>query len=934
MKTNRTESELYGDILVVDDNISNLHFLRDILTDSGYQVRPANDGELALRSIQAKLPELILLDYKMPGMDGIEVCHLLKANPETRNIPVIFLSAFQETDLKVKALEAGAIDYISKPVEPPALLVKIANHLKMYRLQRRLAIQSKELLKEIEDRKQAEKSLEQAENRFRLLFENAPLPYQSLDKNGRLVEVNTEWLTTLGYDRDEVIGKPLSYFLASDWKLIFKRKFPLFKKTGEILGVEIEICTKDGTPILFFLNGRISAGGTDNCLQTHCILKNITEERRIEKALYRSEERYRELFESTGDLVTRVDEKGNLIFVNHMGKVFFGLSPEELTGLPAFQFLHPEDQQATKSLFEKCIREKVEQRTFENRQVNQKSGEVYHILWTTNFHYDETGNLKAADGIGHDITERKLAEKKLKDLSEKLSLLLESLPVVVFTRSCADDLALTFTSSRVKEITGFSQDQFVNDPDFWSNHIHPEERKKALDELPLVVQDGKHYCEYRFLSAAGSYLWFGCTRRLIKFPDGGNSHIVGTWKDITEEKTLQRESNQRLQQIIQSDKLASLGEVVAGVAHEINNPNSFISYNIPLLEDIWQVLEPQINKDNIMSAPGTFGERLSLGEYCQDMKDSIDAIKTGSERINKVVNNLKDFARLDENSNVEPINLNEVIKKTYNIVGAQIRKTVNNVDFKLADNLPSIIGHFQKLEQIMANFLINAGNAIHEKSGGKVTISTYYIKRLQSVAFIIEDNGVGMEPEITTRLFEPFFTTRRDSGGTGLGLSVSYGLIQEHHGIIGVQSIPKIGSRFITLLPTDPKQAKLNIQPTILLVGEDKELFPLKNELLTDTKERRALTISRQENIISFLTEYPEVDLIYSSIKNDDTNSWQLLETIKMHFPLIRIILSSENPDELYSTPTPVKADCLLQNPFQIKELCECIEKFPRIRIL
>jgi PAS domain S-box-containing protein len=933
MKNNRTESLTHGDILIVDDNISNLKFLTDVLTKAGYQARPADDGRLALRSAKAKLPELILLDYKMPDLDGIEVCQRLKADPETRGIPVIFLSAFKEIDLKVKALEAGGIDYVTKPVETTELLVKIANHLKMYRLQRKLARQSKELLQEIEERKQAEKSLALAENHFRQLFEKAPLPYQSLDEEGHLIEVNTEWLSILGYNRDEVIGRSLADFLPANWKKTFENKFPFFKKEGEILGVEVEMLKRDGTPVLFSLNGKIASSKSHNSLQTHCILQNITEKMRIDKALRKSEERYRELFESTGDLVTRVDAEGKFIFVNHMGKVVFGFPPEELTGMTAFQFLHPDDQQATTSWFEECISKKLNQTSFENRQVNQKSGEVYHMLWTTNFHYDETGKLKGANGIGHDITERKQAEKKLKDLSEQLSLLLESLPVVVFTRKCTKDFALTFTSSRVKEMTGFSHDRFVDDLDFWSKHIHPEDKRKTLLELPLVVQEGQHYCQYRFLTATGEYKWFGCTRRLVKLPDGTNSHIVGTWKDITEEKALQRESDQRLQQIIQTDKLASLGEVVAGVAHEINNPNSFISYNIPLLEEIWQILEPLIDKENNVPLLGTPTGRLSISEYCQDMRESIESIKIGSKRINNVVTNLKDFARMDESPHLEGIQLNEVIEKTYNIVGAQMRKTASNIIFNLAPKLPPVMGHFQKIEQVLANFLINAGHAIHQKSAGKISIATHYIERLQSVAVTIEDNGIGMEPEIIVRLFEPFFTTRRDSGGTGLGLSVSYGIIQEHHGIIGVLSRPGVGTRFTILLPTDPKHARKNLQPTILLVGKEEKLFSLRDDLLTGTNEQKTLTVSRQENIIPFLAEHPEVDLVYSSIKSDHINGWQLLLTVKTYSPLLRVILSAESPDECQSNPTVFEADCLLQKPFQTKDLLDCMENFPRIRL-
>ena len=159
MSTDNEQSLANGDILVVDDDTTNLKFLVDLLTESGYRVRPASDGELALRSVQAKLPELILLDYNMPGMNGIEVCRLLKTDPETRDIPVIFLSGLEETDLKVKAIKAGAIDYIIKPIKLPELVGRIENHLKLYRLQQRLENQSKKLIKEIEERKRAENQL-------------------------------------------------------------------------------------------------------------------------------------------------------------------------------------------------------------------------------------------------------------------------------------------------------------------------------------------------------------------------------------------------------------------------------------------------------------------------------------------------------------------------------------------------------------------------------------------------------------------------------------------------------------------------------------------------------------------------------------------------------------------------------------------------------
>ena len=153
MSTDNTHRLPHGEIMVVEDDAVSLKLLSEILTKAGYQVRAASDGELALRSVRAKLPDLILLDIQMLGMNGIDVCRRLKADPETRDLPVIFISAMDETDSKVKALEAGGTDYITKPIHPPEVLARIHTHLNMYRLQRKLAVQAEELIAEIEERK-------------------------------------------------------------------------------------------------------------------------------------------------------------------------------------------------------------------------------------------------------------------------------------------------------------------------------------------------------------------------------------------------------------------------------------------------------------------------------------------------------------------------------------------------------------------------------------------------------------------------------------------------------------------------------------------------------------------------------------------------------------------------------------------------------------
>jgi|GEM_PF-400590 len=189
MNANSIQNQSAGEILVVEDNKSNLKFLTKILTNAGYGVRPAIDGELALESVRARLPDLILLDIKLPGMDGIEVCRRLKSDPEITDAPVIFISGLHETELKVKALEVGGVDYVAKPISAPEVLSRIRIHLNIHRLQRRLKAKSKALRTEIEVRKRAEAALRIHQDRLeKLVSERTAALRESEEKYRSIME--------------------------------------------------------------------------------------------------------------------------------------------------------------------------------------------------------------------------------------------------------------------------------------------------------------------------------------------------------------------------------------------------------------------------------------------------------------------------------------------------------------------------------------------------------------------------------------------------------------------------------------------------------------------------------------------------------------------------------------------------------------------------
>ncbi len=395
------------------------------------------------------------------------------------------------------------------------------------------------------------------------------------------------------------------------------------------------------------------------------------------------------------------------------------------------------------------------------------------------------------------------------------------------------------------------------------------------------------------------------------------------------EQKLRRDAAYRLKQSIQADRLAALGEVVAGVAHEINNPNSFITYNVPMLKEIWDSLEPVV-RDHAAQHAAFIGNPIQPDEMIQDMNDVIDSIRIGSERISKVVVNLKDFARLDESPEFKPIDINEVIEKTLTIVGAQLRRSADQVVTHLDDNLPEIQGHFGKIEQVLANLLTNASHALPQKRGSIISISSRYIKRLRAVVVAVEDNGSGIAVESLHRIFEPFYTTRRSTGGTGLGLSISHGIVEEHGGILGVLSKPGLGTCFSLLLP-ETQDVTLELEPTILCVDDEKAFPEIMRAYFARAKPAPAEAMTNPEKVVAHLMEHPEIDVVISDIRMPHLNGWELLQQIKERFPLMSVILYSGHPEELENNGScTARPDGLIHKPFELKHLEGQIEKIGR----
>jgi signal transduction histidine kinase len=266
-------------------------------------------------------------------------------------------------------------------------------------------------------------------------------------------------------------------------------------------------------------------------------------------------------------------------------------------------------------------------------------------------------------------------------------------------------------------------------------------------------------------------------------------HSIWIIRDISERKWAEEKILLHHKQLQQADKMVSLGLLVSGVAHEINNPNSIALLNIPMLAKSWQSVQPIL--DRFYKENGDF---LVAGLDYSEMKDQIpklfQEVDESSRRIKDIVKDLKDYARQDNTQTMEFIDINEIVRASVRLTGNQIKSSTSKFMAKYGDDLPTIRGNSQRLEQVIINLLQNSCDALEEKQAA-IIIDTGVTDDRQQVYIKVEDEGCGIPPESLDQIADPFFTTKRSKGGTGLGLSVSAGIVKEHNGTISFSSTGK-----------------------------------------------------------------------------------------------------------------------------------------------
>ncbi len=302
-------------------------------------------------------------------------------------------------------------------------------------------------------------------------------------------------------------------------------------------------------------------------------------------------------------------------------------------------------------------------------------------------------------------------------------------------------------------------------------------------------------------------------------------------QQIEQLEARQRRDNQALnesqQQLQQAQKMETLGTLVAGVAHEINNPLNLIMYNIPLLKKIWVDFLPILIERKQIEPEQKFGG-FAYTFLEDNLVQLVADMELAAHRVAKTVSDLKNFSKQSNVAEKVPLQVNNAVKNAMRLAKTTLRKSSVQVSLKLTDDLPRIEGNLQSIEQIILNIIINAVQAVDHKRG-EIEITTGFQVKDGRVYINVKDNGKGISSAIADKIFLPFVTDKQTEGGTGLGLSVTYTLVKAHQGEISFENRPGQGTSFTVYLPTLLKRETARI----LVVDDDNSIRKMLVEALT-----------------------------------------------------------------------------------------------------
>jgi PAS domain S-box-containing protein len=635
---------------------------------------------------------------------------------------------------------------------------------------------------DITERKQAEEALKEAKAFTESTLNSITDIFYSFDLSGKLLSWNKTFNRISGYSDQELSSKtPIDFFSGEDIQRVAEAVERIYKEgTAK---VDANFVLKDGRQIPCEFTGSILKDSTGNIIGFSGTSRDLTKRKQAEEELRSSEARFRAIFDNANDGMLLADKETKQFYTgNNTICQMLGYSLEEIKNLRVADIHPKEGLPYVIEQFERQTRKEIA--VAENLPVKRKDGSVFYADVNTSL-ITLAGRTYLL-GIFRDITERKKTEDDIRRAKEYAELLLRVIPSAIFTVDA--NRCITSWNKKAEKLTGFAAEEIMG------KECTLFAEKPCRDKCGLYSDDvakpviGK---ECTVIRKDGQQIIISKNVDFLKDEKGNTIGGIESFEDITQRKQAEEELKEAYEelkrtqnQLIQVAKMASIGQLAAGLAHEINNPLTGVLNNVQLIK-----MEMEQGADS----------GISVGEF----KEVLGAIEESALRCKKITQALLDFSRASK-ATLQPVLINEMVEKVISLISYELRLQNVIIQTDFSGQLPLIQGNPQLLQQVFMNLITNSQWAIRKKSGtegGTITIKTEYDSQKDRVNIYFSDAGIGMSSETVNRLFEPFFTTKEIGEGTGLGLSVIYGIIQEHKGTIEVESEVDKGTTFKISLP-------------------------------------------------------------------------------------------------------------------------------------
>ena len=787
-------------ILVIEDDESFRLTIKAMLRKHGFEVLEASNGLKGLELAHSQSPDLVLSDVNMAGLDGFGVLKSLRSQPDTSAIPVILMTGVPESPNARFGMERGADDYLAKPFEMKALIAAVRARL---------------------DRQQAIEAHAKANERTLLeILSSTPDLVAIAEANSDCLRyLNTAGRKMLGIGpNDELSELRLGDFCADTGAAVSQQEQGAWaRRYGNWVG-ESAFLSRDGRRIPVAKQILAHHSPTQEVIYLSVVARDITERLTAEQALRESERRYRDLIESQGDGVVLADANQRFTFANPAAEELLGVPAGGLVGRYLQEFLAEKDWATVRD--QDRLRREGKRSSYEI-EIIASGGKQRHLLISASPRVDGEGRFCGTLAVLRDITERKLAMEKVARSEQFLRTVLDVLPQRVYWK----DREGRYLGANNQFLGDCGMSAVAGKTDFdmpWPQH--QTELFRADDRQ--VIESGKAHLEIieQVTDATGKNMWLSTSKVPLRNEQGEVIGVLGTYLDLTPLKQAEQERQMMEVQLRQAQKLEAIGQLAAGIAHEINTPTQYVGDNTRFFQDSFQsirkVLETHAELLSAAKANALTPELIARAEQVSAASDleylfaqipaAINETLEGIGRITKIVSAMKEFSHPGGKEKTLA-NLNQAIESTVTVARNEW-KYVADMNLTLDPELPGVPCFLGEFNQAVLNLVVNAahaiGDVVKEHPGTKGVITVLTRRDGDHVEVRVSDTGTGIPEAVRPRIFEPFFTTKAVGKGTGQGLSLVYGnVVKKHGGTVRFESEVGKGTTFILRLPLAPAPA-------------------------------------------------------------------------------------------------------------------------------